>query len=245
MAQLALRLRTLRAQRRLSMSRLQYQSQLGKTTVSQALNGNLVPSEATVVALARALGTDVEPLLALRRQACPAQDGAGSLRVPHAMALFEERYRRYVADKHGNLTVVGLDLSHSRHGAWPLDASYLSLEVAQSADGWQTSGRDTGPSHVVRRAEQALIERPRVLLKGSPAAANRRCSSGSLCLRLLTLCPASSRTSTAGFPSFSLCGLWSALAPCPDPRSFCPLLLLNWPIANPMAGRTRYLPAGR
>ncbi len=166
MAQLALRLRTLRAQRRLSMSRLQYQSQLGKTTVSQALNGNLVPSEATVVALARALGTDVEPLLALRRQACPAQDGAGSLRVPHAMALFEERYRRYVADKHGNLTVVGLDLSHSRHGAWPLDASYLSLEVAQSADGWQTSGRDTGPSHVVRRAEQALIERPRVLLKG-------------------------------------------------------------------------------
>ncbi|MFI2511305.1 helix-turn-helix domain-containing protein [Streptomyces sp. NPDC018972] len=69
LAELALRLRTLRAQRGLQMGGLQQRTGLGRTTVSQAMNGQVVPAEATLVVLAKALGTDVEPLLALREAA--------------------------------------------------------------------------------------------------------------------------------------------------------------------------------
>lgn len=69
LAELALRLRTLRTQRGLQVGGLLLRTGLGRTTVSQALNGQGMPSEATLVALAKALGTDVEPLLALRQAA--------------------------------------------------------------------------------------------------------------------------------------------------------------------------------
>lgn len=84
LAKLALRLRTLRAQRGLQMGGLQQRTGLGRTTVSQALNGHKLPSEATLVALAKALGTDVEPLLALRHAAT---------RMPQARATLEARDR--------------------------------------------------------------------------------------------------------------------------------------------------------
>lgn len=80
LAELALRLRTLRAQRGLQMGGLQQRTRLGRTTLSQALNGQKVPTEATLVALAKALGADVEPLLALREAAArvpQVQDFAG------------------------------------------------------------------------------------------------------------------------------------------------------------------------
>ncbi|MFI9240325.1 helix-turn-helix domain-containing protein [Streptomyces sp. NPDC053079] len=80
LAELALRLRTLRAQRGLQMGGLQQRTGLGRTTVSQALNGQVVPSEATLVALAKALGADVSPMLALREAAVripSVQDLAG------------------------------------------------------------------------------------------------------------------------------------------------------------------------
>ncbi|QCD53509.1 signal transduction protein with Nacht domain protein [Streptomyces hawaiiensis] len=80
LAELALRLRTLRAQRGLQMGGLQQRTRLGRTTVSQALNGQVVPTETTLVALAKALGTDVEPLLALREAAVrirQVQDSSG------------------------------------------------------------------------------------------------------------------------------------------------------------------------
>src|SRR5688500_11208992 len=66
LAELALRLRTLRAQRSLQVRGLERRTGLRRTTISQALNGRKVPTEATLVALAKALSTDVEPLLALR-----------------------------------------------------------------------------------------------------------------------------------------------------------------------------------
>ncbi|MFE3143369.1 helix-turn-helix domain-containing protein [Streptomyces scopuliridis] len=72
LAELALRLRTLRAQRGLQMGGLQQRTGLGRTTVSQALNGQVVPSEATLVALANALGTDVEPHALRTAGQCPA-----------------------------------------------------------------------------------------------------------------------------------------------------------------------------
>ncbi|MEU2209684.1 helix-turn-helix domain-containing protein [Streptomyces hygroscopicus] len=80
LAELALRLRTLRAQRGLQMGGLQQRTGLGRTTVSQALNGQVVPSETTLVALAKALGADVGPMLALREAAVripPVQDFVG------------------------------------------------------------------------------------------------------------------------------------------------------------------------
>ncbi|MCX4808929.1 NACHT domain-containing protein [Streptomyces sp. NBC_01214] len=166
--ELAQQLRILKAQRGLSMGGLQHRSQLGKTTVSQALSGSRLPSEATVVALARALGAEAEPLLALRQQAGPLPTGPGGpLLGARGMAAFGERYLRFVADRHNQLTVVGLDLGHPGRGGWPLDAAYLSLELAQAeADWWQVTGESAVASSVVRRAEQALAGQRRVLLKG-------------------------------------------------------------------------------
>lgn len=72
LAELTERLQRLRLEKRLSMTSLETRAGLGHTTVSQALNGS-VPSEATVIALARALRVAPEPLLALRSQAASAR----------------------------------------------------------------------------------------------------------------------------------------------------------------------------
>lgn len=53
------------------------------------------------------------------------------LRVPRPDGrdtAFEERYAAYVAEKHGTLTIVGIDLHHTE-AVWPLDTAYLSLEL--------------------------------------------------------------------------------------------------------------------
>ncbi|MFE7044506.1 NACHT domain-containing protein [Streptomyces atratus] len=173
LAELALRLRTLRAQRGLQMGGLQQRTGLGRTTVSQALNGQMVPSEATLVALAEALGADVEPMLALRQAAARMPQNL-SLRAvrrsvrPTVQPSFEERYLSYVAERHSQLTVVGLDLSRPERARWPLDAAYLSLELAERPTGWPAgSGEaDDRPSVVVKRAENALAGCRRVLLRG-------------------------------------------------------------------------------
>ncbi|MEW2529603.1 helix-turn-helix domain-containing protein [Streptomyces sp. NPDC047071] len=75
LADLKGRLRNLRARRRLSMITLSRRAGLGRTTVSQALNGTGVPSDATVAALAAALGADPEELLRLRDRAVPPHAG--------------------------------------------------------------------------------------------------------------------------------------------------------------------------
>ncbi|MFF3968083.1 NACHT domain-containing protein [Streptomyces griseorubiginosus] len=173
LAELALRLRTLRAQRGLQMGGLQQRTGLGRTTVSQALNGQVVPTEATLAALARALGTDVEPLLALR-EAAVRQPAASLVRVvrrpvrPKVEPSFEERYLNYVAERHSQLTVVGLDLSRPERACWPLDAAYLSLELAaERPEDWPAGNEESDwPSVVVKRAEHALADRRRVLLRG-------------------------------------------------------------------------------
>ncbi|TDD75373.1 tetratricopeptide repeat protein [Actinomadura darangshiensis] len=68
------RLRQSRHEQGLTMSVLASRAQLGRTTISQALSGDSkkVPSEATVIRLAKALRVAPEPLLALRNQADPA-----------------------------------------------------------------------------------------------------------------------------------------------------------------------------
>ncbi|MGW1396827.1 helix-turn-helix domain-containing protein [Streptomyces nigra] len=69
LSELGLLLRTLRVQHGLQVKGLVARSGLGRTTVSQALGGKVVPSEATLVALAQALNTEARPLLKLRKDA--------------------------------------------------------------------------------------------------------------------------------------------------------------------------------
>ncbi|MFE1288661.1 NACHT domain-containing protein [Streptomyces sp. NPDC058751] len=176
LADLAQRLRTLRVQRGLQMGGLQQRTGLGRTTISQALNGHKVPSEATLVALAKALGTDAEPLLALRHAAaCIPQVHEdfprAAVRRPRRSPVqpsFEERYLGYMAERHSQLTVVGLDLSRPERAHWPLDAAYLSLELAEQSGSWPADSEETDdrPSVVLKRAEHALADCRRVLLRG-------------------------------------------------------------------------------
>ncbi|MEF9902073.1 NACHT domain-containing protein [Streptomyces hirsutus] len=172
LAELALRLRTLRAQRGLQIGGLQQRTGLGRTTLSQALNGRMVPSEATLVALVKALGADVKPMLALR-EAAVRQPDVSPVRVvrrpvrPKVEPSFVERYLNYVAERHSQLTVVGLDLSRPERARWPLDAAYLSLELAERPEGWPAGGEEADrPPVMVKRAESALADCRRVLLRG-------------------------------------------------------------------------------
>lgn len=50
-------------------------------------------------------------------------------------AAFERRYLAYVAKRHGQLTIYGVDLVNSP-AKWPLDVAYLSLEVTARDAGW-------------------------------------------------------------------------------------------------------------
>ncbi|MFD9717398.1 NACHT domain-containing protein [Streptomyces sp. NPDC059076] len=70
---------------------------------------------------------------------------------PAEDARFEERYLRHLAHKHGELTIHGLDLHHERE--WQLDASYVSLELAEDSD-------------ASIPAEQVFSGRSKVLLLG-------------------------------------------------------------------------------
>lgn len=183
LAELKEQLRTLRVRRRLSMTALPLRAGLGRTTVSQALNGTGMPSEATVVALAAALKTDAEPLLRLRARALPptarvatADDAdADSVSVTDPQTRFENWYRRYLEQRYGQLSVIGLDLSRPERACWPLDAAYLSLELAApvrgvgpgDSRGGIAAGPGGGGLEVrVERAEQALAGQRRTLVRG-------------------------------------------------------------------------------
>lgn len=152
--ELAARLRLFQMEKRFTVEALQRRAGLGHTTVSQALNGRKMPSEATVVALAKALGVDAGELLALR-----ARDAGPRLSAEDV--AFEQRYRDYVVERHSSLTIVGLDLSRPEAACWPLDTAYLSLELASEAERGLPA-----PATTVERAEQALAGRRRVLIRG-------------------------------------------------------------------------------
>ncbi|EFL24263.1 putative large ATP-binding protein [Streptomyces himastatinicus ATCC 53653] len=77
-------------------------------------------------------------------------------------AAFERRYADYTALKHGTLTIVGIDLSHSE-ATWPLDAAYLSLEAVSQDE--HIPGLDGAPLTALP-ADRALSGHERVLLRG-------------------------------------------------------------------------------
>ncbi|WP_369696767.1 NACHT domain-containing NTPase [Streptomyces sp. XD-27] len=75
-------------------------------------------------------------------------------------AGFERRYAKYVTDKYGILSIVGVDLPRAET-SWPLDAAYLSLEAIPRA-GESEPAAEAAP----RPADQALSGHDRVLLRG-------------------------------------------------------------------------------
>ncbi|CAM5505515.1 NACHT domain-containing protein [Streptomyces abikoensis] len=102
-----------------------------------------------------------------------------SLASPRQLEIeeFERRLRRYIVEKSGELTIIGLTLSDGEGETWPLDAAYLSLELtgggAQGGGGRGAAARvpdewaaeNSTPS--AKRAEEALAGRRRVLLRGA------------------------------------------------------------------------------
>lgn len=146
------------------MTALQRRSGLGRTTVSQALNGRGIPSEATVVALAKALRADVDDLLRLRSRMSSAATSPDP-ELDDEDIDFENRYRDYVVGRYRQLTVVGLDLGRPEGACWPLDTAYLSLELAM-ADASADWSREGALPVKVERAEQALAGQRRTLIRG-------------------------------------------------------------------------------
>ncbi|MFD3482928.1 NACHT domain-containing protein [Streptomyces sp. NPDC058665] len=83
--------------------------------------------------------------------------------VPDNSAEFEDRYRAYVAEQFGELSIFGLDFSRSEHAQWPLDSAYLSLELVHNHG--EEDGAGTAPER--GRVETSLRGRRRVLLRGT------------------------------------------------------------------------------
>ncbi|MDT0450072.1 NACHT domain-containing protein [Streptomyces hesseae] len=152
--ELSVRLRRLRFERGLTYVALERRAGLGHTTVSRTLNGRKLPTEGTVVALAKALGADPGPLLVLRERAA---EEIGQAAVRADDVPFEERYCRCIVERHSGLTIVGLDLRGAQPASWPLEPAYVSLEL--------TSRRDDSLT-VVERAEKALAGQQRALVRG-------------------------------------------------------------------------------
>ncbi|GGU79567.1 ATP-binding protein [Streptomyces litmocidini] len=84
-------------------------------------------------------------------------------------AEFERRYLDHLAEKHGRLTIHGIDLHHSPD-RWPLDLAYLSLEATGEASGTvlldEAGNRLPHQPEQAVRADLALARHDRVLLRG-------------------------------------------------------------------------------
>lgn len=66
--------------------------------------------------------------------------------TPDHSASFEDRYRAYVTETFGELSIFGLDFSRSEHAQWPLDSAYLSLELVHGEGGEGAPPSGVGPS---------------------------------------------------------------------------------------------------
>ncbi|MFF4365698.1 NACHT domain-containing protein [Streptomyces sp. NPDC001594] len=90
-------------------------------------------------------------------------------RADGAAYAFEERYARWVAETHGRLQLFGLTTGRARE-EWPLDLAYISLAV--SGEQHPPMPGEPGVHRTSIRAEQALGEADRVLLRG-PAGSGK------------------------------------------------------------------------
>jgi transcriptional regulator with XRE-family HTH domain len=166
LARLALRLRTLRVQRGLQMNGLQLRTGLGRTTISQALSGNKMPSEATLVALAQALGTDVEPLLALRNAAVGTRQGGEG---------FRKKAARYPTDAGWQREKLAAMCSAFNAAATDAARSYLEALTPICEEKWELAEAKVTTLNMssLRLARQELeLRAPQDIAAAADALAN-------------------------------------------------------------------------
>ncbi|MER5222635.1 NACHT domain-containing protein [Streptomyces flaveus] len=79
---------------------------------------------------------------------------------------FERRYLSYVATRHSQLTIYGIDLANSPD-RWPLDAAYLTLQALRPTDDQEPEGGGyiASPGSPLP-AEEAFADHDLVLLRG-------------------------------------------------------------------------------
>ncbi|MFI9624038.1 NACHT domain-containing protein [Streptomyces sp. NPDC052042] len=117
---------------------------------------------------------------------------------PDAAALdFERRYADFVAATHSRMGLFGLTLGRTA-GEWPLETAYIALAVSShelsGPEWWELSA----PDRVTVRAEQALADTDRLLLRG-PAGSGK-----STLVQWLAL-NAARRTFTGGLADWNRC----------------------------------------
>ncbi|MFG2652247.1 NACHT domain-containing protein [Streptomyces sp. NPDC048436] len=85
-----------------------------------------------------------------------------------ADARFEENYARYVVERHGRLTIYGVDLRDPGGQEWPLDSAYLSLRAVATAavEDEPEAAREGSAAEVEQSVETVLTSHGRVLLQG-------------------------------------------------------------------------------
>ncbi|MBZ6132981.1 NACHT domain-containing protein [Streptomyces olivaceus] len=92
-------------------------------------------------------------------------DTEAAVRAPQRSeedAAFEAEYARWVARRHGWLTIVGVDFPNAPD-RWPLEETYLSLEAEERSGG---VGGATDEQRTVLLADRAVEDHERVLLRG-------------------------------------------------------------------------------
>ena len=133
---------------------------LGRTTISQAMNGQAVPSEATLVALAKALGADLGPMLALREAAARiprAREGlADRSRSPQAGAAEDGAFLRGAVPQLRGGTAFQADRRRaglSRAGTCALAAGRGVLELGTGGAAGGLARRQRGSEPAIRLGE--------------------------------------------------------------------------------------------
>ncbi|NGO41979.1 NACHT domain-containing protein [Streptomyces ureilyticus] len=80
--------------------------------------------------------------------------------------VFERRYLSYVAARHSQLTIYGIDLANSPD-RWPLDAAYLTLQALRPTDDQEPEGGGyIASAGSPLPAEEAFADHDLVLLRG-------------------------------------------------------------------------------
>jgi hypothetical protein len=137
--QLAVELQRHLAAKGWTQSALARRASLGRTIVSQALNGHALPSVRTVTLLAKALACELEPLLALRQLAeqpvnDPGRSIGGGVLVLDVGSV----------DQPGAFIGVGeVRFSVSNFGNIPVKVKSIVLRVVRATPIAETQGRST------------------------------------------------------------------------------------------------------
>ncbi|WTW98778.1 NACHT domain-containing protein [Streptomycetaceae bacterium NBC_01309] len=88
---------------------------------------------------------------------------------------FDGIYALSIERQYGSLNVFGIDLSRAEHAVWPLETAYLSLETVRAGRYGRIRHPQSFAEHYVpadvdpvpQRVEEALADRPRVLIRGA------------------------------------------------------------------------------